>query len=122
MVAGEVSAVDAVVLAEVVRSGFVESRHLGAAVLAGPDGEVVRALGDHGLVVYPRSAVKPLQAAAAAGAGAGLDATARAVALASASGSHAGEPVHVQAVRATLAAAGLDEGALRCPPAQPKDR
>ena len=113
---------DAVVLAEVVRSGFVESRHLGAAVVAGPDGEVVRALGDPGLVVYPRSSVKPLQAAATAGAGAGagFDATARAVALASASGSHAGEPVHVQAVRATLAAAGLDEGALRCPPALPR--
>jgi len=116
--------VDAVVLAEVVRSGFVESRHLGAAVLAGPGGEVLAALGDPGMTVYPRSAVKPLQAAATAGAGAGIgfEPTARALALASASGSHAGEPVHLQAVRATLAAAGLDEGALRCPPALPRDK
>lgn len=35
--------------------------------------------------------------------------------------SHNGEPVHVKAVEALLSRAGLDQGALRCPPALPAD-
>lgn len=113
-------------LARVERSGFVESRHLGVAVVCDAEAKVVAAIGDPATPVYPRSAVKPFQAIATArvleaGAGPEPTAEARAVSLASASGSHAGEPVHVEAVRATLAAAGLDEGALRCPPALPRD-
>ena len=44
------------------------------------------------------------------------------VALAGACGSHNGEPDHVASVRKVLEAAGLDETALRCPPALPTDR
>jgi L-asparaginase II len=44
------------------------------------------------------------------------------VALAGACGSHNGEPDHVASVRKVLEAAGLDETALRCPPAMPTDR
>jgi L-asparaginase II len=45
-----------------------------------------------------------------------------AVELAGACGSHDGEPEHVASVRKVLQAAGLDEGALRCPPALPSGR
>jgi L-asparaginase II len=44
------------------------------------------------------------------------------LALAGACGSHNGEPDHVASVRKVLEAAGLDETALRCPPALPTDR
>ena len=55
---------DAAELAVVERSGFVESRHAGAAVVLAPDGEVLRTLGDTTAPVLPRSSMKPFQAVA----------------------------------------------------------
>ncbi|WP_165984883.1 asparaginase [Streptomyces sp. YIM 98790] len=106
------------VLAEVVRSGFVEGHHRGALVLLEADGSVRRAVGDVTSPVYPRSSNKPMQAAAALRAGAAL--TGPRLALAAAS--HAGEEFHQRLVREMLADAGLDETALGCPPDLPLDR
>ncbi|MEV6440904.1 asparaginase [Amycolatopsis sp. NPDC051716] len=100
------------VLAEVVRSGFVESVHRGALVITGPEGSVRLALGDVVSPVYPRSSNKPLQAAGMLRAG--LDFTGEALALACAS--HSGEPGHVKRVLELLEAAGLREDDLACPP------
>lgn len=105
------------VLAEVVRSGFVESRHRGVAVGVDPAGEVRWSLGDPGTVIFPRSANKPLQALGMLRAGLPLDG--RLLALASAS--HSGEEFHLAAVREILALAGLDESALQTPPSYPLD-
>ena len=44
------------------RGPLVESRHTGAVVVVDADGKTVLALGDIGQPVYPRSAVKPMQA------------------------------------------------------------
>ncbi|SFC26395.1 asparaginase [Streptomyces aidingensis] len=106
------------VLAEVVRSGFVEGRHRGALVVLDADGSVRRALGDIASPVYPRSSSKPMQAAAALRAGAGLSGPRLALAAAS----HAGEEFHQRLVHELLADAGLDETALGCPPDLPLDR
>jgi L-asparaginase II len=100
------------VLAEVVRSGFVESVHRGALVITGPEGSVRLALGDVVSPVYPRSSNKPLQAVGMLRAG--LDFTGEALALACAS--HSGEPGHVKRVLELLEAAGLREDDLACPP------
>ncbi|MGW5716093.1 asparaginase [Amycolatopsis sp. NPDC003865] len=100
------------VLAEVVRSGFVESVHRGALVITGPDGEARVALGDVTSPVYPRSSNKPLQAAGMLRSG--LDFTGEELALACAS--HSGEPGHVKRVLELLGAAGLREDDLACPP------
>ncbi len=105
------------VLAEVVRSGFVESRHRGSLVVLGADGSVRRALGDVGSPVFPRSSNKPMQAAAMLAAGARL-ADER---LALASASHSGEPFHQALVAKVLAEHGLGEEDLACPPALPAD-
>jgi L-asparaginase II len=105
------------VLAEVVRSGFVESRHRGVAVGVDPGGEVTWSIGDPGTVVFPRSANKPIQALGMLRAGLPLDG--RLLALASAS--HSGEPFHLDAVREILALADLDESALQTPPSYPLD-
>jgi L-asparaginase II len=105
------------VLAEVVRSGLVESRHRGVAVRVDPSGEVVWSLGDPGTVIFPRSANKPIQALGMLRAGLPLDG--RLLALASAS--HSGEPFHLDAVREILAVAGLDETSLQTPSAYPLD-
>jgi L-asparaginase II len=105
------------ILAEVVRSGLVESRHRGVAVRVDPAGEVVWSLGDPATVVFPRSANKPLQAMGMLRAGLPLDG--RLLALASAS--HSGEPFHLEGVREILTIAGLDESALQTPPSYPLD-
>jgi L-asparaginase II len=105
------------VLAEIVRSGFVEGVHRGTLVLLGADGSVRLALGDVGAPLLPRSSNKPMQAAGMLDAG--LEVTREQLALAAAS--HAGEPFHIDTARKMLAAAGLDETALRNTPGLPLD-
>jgi L-asparaginase II len=104
-------------VAEVVRSGFVEGRHHGSVAVFDSHGELVAAAGDVTGPIFPRSANKPLQAVGMLRAG--LRLTAADLALVCAS--HRGQPVHIAGVRAMLAAAGLDESALRCPEDQPLD-
>ncbi len=50
------------VLVEVIRGAIVESAHTGAIAIADTEGRLVLALGDVERPVYPRSAVKALQA------------------------------------------------------------
>lgn len=108
---------DAVELAVVERSGFVESRHAGSAVVLDPDGVAVRTLGDVDTPILPRSSLKPLQALACLTAGAPLEGEHLALATAS----HSGTDLHVAVVRSILAAAGRGEDDLQCPPAWPSD-
>ncbi|MCW2829519.1 MAG: asparaginase [Aeromicrobium sp.] len=105
------------VLAEVVRSGLVESRHRGVVVRVDAAGDVVWSRGDPGTVIFPRSANKPIQALGMLRAGLPLDG--RLLALSTAS--HSGEPFHLEAVREILTLAGLDEQALQTPPSYPLD-
>ncbi|MEG3627530.1 asparaginase [Streptomyces poriticola] len=114
--AGEPSGA-APVLAEVVRSGFVEGRHRGSLVTLDADGRVELALGDVTVPVFPRSSNKPMQAAAVLRAG--LDLAGERLALAAAS--HSGEPFHRDLVRKMLAEHGLDTARLQCPPDLPLD-
>ncbi|MGK5531811.1 asparaginase, partial [Streptomyces sp. URMC 129] len=103
------------VLAEVVRSGFVEGRHRGSLVILAADGTVERALGDVTAPVFPRSCNKPMQAAGILRSG--LELAGERLALAAAS--HAGEDYHQELVRALLAEHGLGAEALRCPEDRP---
>ena len=102
------------VLVEALRGPAVESRHRGALVVMDGDGRTLLALGDVARPVFPRSAVKLLQALPLVADGAadalGLGDEALAIACAS----HGGEPAHVATARAMLAACGLDESALEC--------
>lgn len=105
-------------LAVVERGGFVESRHVGSAVVLGPEGEVVRELGDTTAPVLPRSSMKPFQALAVMTSGVTLRGEDAAIATAS----HSGTPQHVALVRGLLARAGLPASALQCPAEYPTDR
>ncbi len=109
---------DAVELAVVERSGFVESRHAGAAVVLNADGTVAAQLGDTAAPILPRSSMKPLQALACLTAGAPLEGERLALATAS----HSGTDRHVAVVRDILDAAALSEDALQCPAAWPGDQ
>ncbi|WP_120006694.1 asparaginase [Nesterenkonia muleiensis] len=102
-------------LAVVTRGGIIESRHIGSAVLIAPDGTVLQSLGAVQKPMFPRSALKPLQAVASLRAGALI--SPEAVALAC--GSHVGSPRHQDLAAATLAKERLDESYLRCPAAYP---
>ncbi len=108
---------DAVELAVLERSGEIESRHLGAAVLVDAGGGILDSVGAPTALIYPRSGVKPLQATAVLGTGLTLEGEQLVLAAAS----HAGTPEHVAVVERMLSSAGLDEGALQCPADWPLD-
>ncbi|MDX6202835.1 MAG: hypothetical protein QOJ83_2335 [Frankiales bacterium] len=102
-------------VAEVVRSGFVESVHFGSLVALDASGAVVIAVGDTATPMLPRSANKLVQAAAMVRSGLSLDGEL----LALAASSHSGEPFHQEGVRRILRSAGLDESALQNTPDLP---
>jgi L-asparaginase II len=108
---------DSPVLAEVIRSGFIESRHRGMVAGLAADGSVALSAGAATVAVFPRSSNKPMQAAAMLRCGLNLDGELLALAAAS----HSGEDFHVAGVRRILASAGLTEDALQCPPDLPLD-
>jgi L-asparaginase II len=102
------------ILVEATRGGTRESAHRGAVAVLDADGNRLVALGDIDRPVFPRSAVKLLQAIPLVESGAAdrlrLDDEELAVACAS----HNGEPRHVAVVERMLAKAGLDVTALEC--------
>src|SRR5690606_26039635 len=96
------------------RGTLVESRHRGAVCVVDGDGRTMLEIGDVEAPVFPRSAVKAIQALPLVESGA-ADALGLAddeIALACAS--HSGEPAHTELARAMLKKAGLDETALEC--------
>lgn len=102
------------VLVEVTRGNLVESRHRGMVAVVDADGKTVLELGEIDNPVYPRSAIKAMQAVPLVEGGA-ADAYGfgdRELALACAS--HSGEPEHVALAGAMAARAGLGEADFEC--------
>jgi len=110
------------VLAEVTRSGRVESVHRGAIAVADARGRLVAQVGDPGLRAYFRSAAKPIQLLPLVESGAAdrLGLGPRELAVAAAS--HSGSPAQVAAVATVLERAGLDASALACGYQEPRNR
>jgi len=102
------------VLVEVTRGNLVESRHHGAVAVVDADGAAVLALGDVGMPIFPRSAIKALQALVLVESGGADRYGFGDEELALACASHGGEPAHVAGVERMLRAAGLDSAALAC--------
>ena len=92
------AASSAVPLAVVERSGFIESRHVGSAIVLSPDGGASTTLGDTEAPILPRSSLKPVQALAMLAAGTPLEGER----LGMATASHSGTDRHVAAVRDIL--------------------
>ncbi|HEX2825973.1 MAG TPA: asparaginase [Burkholderiales bacterium] len=108
-------------MVEVWRGEVVESVHYGAAAVSNARGEIVAGWGDIDTVIYPRSALKPIQAIALVETGAFEKMGLSAQHLALACASHYGEPFHVELVAGWLARLGLDQDALACGPDLPMD-
>jgi L-asparaginase II len=102
------------VLVEVLRGTAVESRHAGALAVVDASGAVHTALGDIDRPIFPRSAVKLLQALPLVASGAADAFGLSDAELALACASHSGEPEHVATAAGLLARLGLDAGALEC--------
>lgn len=102
------------VLVEVTRGGVVESVHRGRLAVFDADGKAVAALGDIDQPVFPRSAVKAIQALVMMESGAAdrFGLTDAEISLACAS--HNGEPEHVATAEAMLVKAGRSAQCLEC--------
>jgi L-asparaginase II len=105
-------------LVRAVRSGLVESVHLGDVAVCDANGRLVASIGDPDRMTFARSCMKPFQAAVSLTA---IDVRVPDTEVAVMCSSHNGEPVHVRAVRSLLRRGGLGEGDLQTPEARPFD-
>src|SRR6202040_4428937 len=96
------------VLVEVLRGGRVESVHRGAVCVVDARGAAGLALGDVAAPVFPRSAVKALQALPLVESGAADRYRLGEEELAIACGSHGGGPGHVAGGGSMVARGGVD--------------
>lgn len=110
------------IVVEVTRGSTVESRHRGSAVVVDPDGNVIASWGNPEALVFPRSAIKSIQAIplVETGAADAFGLSSKEIALACAS--HNGEPPHVETVAAWLEKIALGVDDLECGTHWPLDR
>ena len=102
------------ILVEVTRGSLVESFHRGAIAVVDAGGNARAAIGDIGRRVFPRSAVKALQALPLVESGAADRYGFGNIELALACASHSGEARHVETAARMLARAGRSEADLEC--------
>jgi L-asparaginase II len=105
-------------LVQVVRSGLVESVHLGDVAVCDANGRLLASIGDPDHAAFARSCMKPLQAAVSLSA---IDVEVPDTEVAVMCSSHNGEAVHVRAVRSLLRRGSLTEADLQTPAARPFD-
>jgi L-asparaginase II len=109
------------VLVEVRRGDEVESFHRGAAAIVNARGEMLAAWGDVERPIFPRSAVKMIQALPLIESGAAERFALTDMQIALACASHSGEPGHVRAIESWLSQIGLAPDALACGTHSPLD-
>jgi L-asparaginase II len=109
------------VLVELTRGPLVESRHAGAIAVVGADGRVLAAVGDIEAPVFPRSAIKPLQAIPFVESGAIEHFGFGTAEIALSCGSHSGTAAHGALAEAMLRRSGLASVALACGVQEPLD-
>ncbi len=102
------------VLAEVTRNNMVESIHRGSYAIVGINGDLLASEGDITSPVFPRSAIKPMQALPLIESGAASAFGFTKAEIAVACSSQVGESSHIEAVRAMLKKAGIEESFLGC--------
>ena len=102
------------VLVHTLRGEVIENRHRGAIAVCDPGGRLVHAWGEVDALVYPRSAIKPLQALPLVESGAADHFQLTDAEIALACSSHNAETAHTDTVQSWLARIKLDEDALEC--------
>ena len=104
---------------EVTRSDFTESTHYGVAVLINSNGEVLKEWGNSNILIYPRSALKPIQTLNLYkdGVAEALNLSDDFIALTTAS--HHAENIHQKMISNWLKKINLKEKHLSCGPSWP---
>ncbi|MBT3701693.1 MAG: asparaginase [Alphaproteobacteria bacterium] len=97
-------------------TAFVESRHRASCAVVAADGTIVHGWGDVDQLVFPRSAIKPIQALPLIETGAADAFGYSAAEISLACASHHAEDRHVEAVTDILGRIGLTAEALECGP------
>ena len=108
-------------LAEIWRGPFLESIHLGHAVVCDARGDIVESWGDPGAVVLPRSSAKMIQALPLIESGAATAHNLKPHHLALACASHNAARIHIDPVSDWLAAIGCTDDDYFCGPQMPRD-
>jgi len=106
---------------EVTRNDAVESKHFGAAVVCNTKGDVIESWGNIEDLIFPRSALKPMQAIQLIESGASEHYELNNAELSLACSSHQGEKMHQDLVESWLDRLGLTESNLACGPVLPED-
>ena len=106
-------------MVEVTRSNFTESVHHGVAVLINSNGEILEEWGNSNLLIYPRSALKPIQSLNLYkdGVAESLNLSDNLIALTTAS--HHAEDIHQKMIINWLKKMHLKESHLSCGPSWP---
>ena len=106
-------------MVEVTRSDFTESTHRGVAVLINSSGEILQEWGDSNTLIYPRSALKPIQSLNLYkdGVAEALGLSDSFIALTTAS--HHAENIHQKMISNWLKKISLKEKHLSCGPSWP---
>ena len=106
-------------MVEVTRGDFIESVHHGTAVLIDSAGKILKEWGNSDILIYPRSALKPIQSLNLykGGLAEALNLTDELIALTTAS--HHAETFHQEMISNWLKKLNLNENNLSCGPAWP---
>ncbi len=106
-------------MVEITRNNIVESAHQGAAVLINSSGEILKEWGNSDILIYPRSALKPIQSLNLykEGVAEALNMSDELLALTTAS--HHAETFHQEMISNWLKLMNLSENNLSCGPAWP---
>ena len=102
------------ILAETLRGNWVENRHRGAFAIIDAQGTVIASAGDIERAIFPRSAIKSMQALAIFAARADQQFDHSQEELALACSSHDGEDMHVSVAAGLLDRLGLSVADLEC--------
>ena len=109
------------VLIELTRGALVESVHAGALAVVRADGELVATVGNVASPIFPRSAIKPLQAIPFVETGAADRFSFGMPEIALSCASHSGTSAHAALAQSMLERAGLSPEALACGVHEPMD-
>ena len=106
-------------MVEITRSNFTESAHYGVAVLINSSGEILQEWGNSNILIYPRSALKPIQSLNLYrnGVAEALNISDNIIALTTAS--HHAEKIHQKMINDWLKKINLRENHLSCGPSWP---
>ncbi|VAW21323.1 Hypothetical protein of L-Asparaginase type 2-like superfamily [hydrothermal vent metagenome] len=109
------------VLVETIRNNWVENRHRGAFCITNDHGEIIASAGDIEQSIFPRSAIKSIQALALFRSGAVEKFSLDPQEIALACASHRGEAAHIKGVKKFLEKISCCETDLECGAHFPSD-